>query len=216
MISSDPTDITFRPFVIGEALRCMNAAESKPEDLPGRYGRTIADLKRLLQAIDALSVVAGGWAVWHHGYAGRVTEDVDIVVSQDAIDDLQRHATNFGFDFLPPPKGRWPKLFHRETRIDVDLLPEGGIPGTVSNRAPVAIRSPQSYGASWRSLPYISMAGLVELKLGAGRAKDIADLIEIIKMHPDRIQELQEHVTEIHASYGAKFVQLVQQAREEG
>jgi len=29
------------------------------------------------------------------------------------------------------------------------------------------------------------MAGLVELKLGAGRAKDIADLIEIIKMHPD-------------------------------
>jgi len=215
LISSDPSDLIFKPFVIGEELSRMNAAESKPEDLPGRYGRTIADLKRLLQAIDAFSVVAGGWAVWHHGYAGRVTEDVDIVVSQDAIKDLQRHATTFGFDFLPPPAGRWPKLFHRETRIDVDLLPEGGIPGTASNRAPVAIRSPQSYGDSQRSLPYISLAGLVELKLGAGRAKDIADLIEIIKMHPDRIQELQEHVTEIHASYGPKFIQLVQQAREE-
>ena len=59
------------------------------------------------------------------------------------------------------------------------------------------------------------MAGLVELKLGAGRAKDIADLIEIIKMHPDRIHELTEHVTKIHAYYGPKFVQLVQQAREE-
>jgi len=214
-LSTSPSDLTFRPFVIGEELRYINAAESKPEDLPGRYGRTIADLKRLLQAIDALSVVAGGWAVWHHGYAGRVTEDVDIVVSQDSIKDLQRHATTFGFDFLPPPEGRWPKLFHRETGIDVDLLPEGGIPGTASNPAPVAIRSPQNYGASQRSLPYISMAGLVELKLGAGRAKDIADLIEIIKMHPDRIQELKEHVTEIHTSYGPKFVQLVQQAHEE-
>jgi len=97
LISSAPSDLIFRPFVIREELRCMNAAESKPEDLPGRYGRTIADLKRLLQAIETLSVVAGGWAVWHHGMAGRVTEDIHIVVAQDSIEDLKRHATTFGF-----------------------------------------------------------------------------------------------------------------------
>ena len=193
----------------------MNASASLPENLPGRYGRVIVDLKRLLLTTDALSVVAGGWAVWHHGYAGRITEDVDIVVAKSAIKDLERAAAVCGFDFLTPPEGRWPKLQHRETEIDVDLLPEGGIPGTPSNRAPVAIRGPLTYGAIEKTLQYISLPGLVELKLGAGRAKDTADLIELIQTHPGRIGELRKNVASVHTSYGPKFDQLVSQAEEE-
>jgi len=203
------------PFAIAEDLRNMDAAESRPENLPGRYGRVIADLQRLLRATESLSVVAGGWAVWHHGYAGRVTEDVDIVVSKDAIKELERAAGLFGFVFLTPPQGPWPKLQHRDTGIDVDLLPEGGIPGTASRPAPVAINAPAAYGAVETSLGYISLPGLVELKLGAGRAKDTADLIEMIKVHPQRLAELRHHVAQVHPAYALRFDQLVQQAEEE-
>ena len=50
----------------------------QPRELPGRYGRVIRDLERLLAATETQAVVAGGWAVWSHGYVGRVTQDVDI------------------------------------------------------------------------------------------------------------------------------------------
>jgi len=203
------------PFALAEDLRHMDAAESRPEHLPGRYGRVIADLQRLLRATETISVVAGGWAVWHHGYAGRVTEDVDIVVSHDAIKELERTAHLCGFNYLAPPPGQWPKLQHRDTGIDVDLLPQGGIPGTASRPAPVAINAPAAYGAVEASLGYISLTGLVELKLGAGRAKDTADLIEMIKLHPKRLAELRQHVAKVHPAYAIRFDELVQQAQEE-
>ncbi len=39
-----------------------------PNELPGGYGRVVRDLERLLCMIHARAEVAGGWAVWHHGY----------------------------------------------------------------------------------------------------------------------------------------------------
>lgn len=163
----------------------MTPETSHPRDLPGRYGRVIRDLERLLQLTQTLAVVAGGWAVWRHGFAGRVTQDVDLVVPQDKIEKLIQASTLCGFDYRQPPAGagRWPKLVHRETLIDVDLLPEGGIPGTPTHPAPIAIKHPSSYDAAQGSLEYISLGGLIELKLGASRAKDIADIIELIKAH---------------------------------
>jgi hypothetical protein len=87
-------------FELAETLHQMNPEQCLPRDLPDRYGKTIKDLERLLLAAEALSVVAGVWAVWRHGYAGRVTEDVDIVVAQKDINRLQDLASSFGFDFL--------------------------------------------------------------------------------------------------------------------
>ena len=49
----------------------------EPQDLPGRYGRVIQAIDYLLQALQIESVLGGGWAVWRHGYVGRVTRDVD-------------------------------------------------------------------------------------------------------------------------------------------
>lgn len=193
----------------------MNSGTSLPRDLPGRYGRVVADLERLLQATNTLAVVAGGWAVWHHGYAGRVTEDVDLVIADEKLKELNRVAEVCGFDFLEPPKGRWPKLVHRETQIDVDLLPEGGVPGTPSNPAPVPIGHPDRYEAVASPLRYVSLLGLIELKLGASRAKDIADIIELINAHPDQLDALRAALGLIHPSYQERFGELIEQAAEE-
>lgn len=193
----------------------MEPEQSLPRDLPGRYGRAIKDLERLLQAAEALSVVAGGWAVWRHGYAGRVTEDVDIVVAQGDLPSLQKLAGQFGFDYFAPPPGKWPKMIHRTTGIDVDILPEAGIPGTPSRPAPVPISHPKIYQAVAGSLTFIPLNGLMELKLGAGRAKDNADLVELIKVHPAELNSILEHLATIHPSYPTRFSELIRQAEEE-
>ena len=119
----------------------------EPQDLPGRYGRVIEDLDRVLSACECEAVVGGGWAVWRHGYVGRVTQDVDIVLPTSRIADFQQTAAVSGFDVLTPTPGRWPKLLHRETGIQVDILPEGGRPGTPSRPAPTTIPHPSQMGA---------------------------------------------------------------------
>ena len=207
--------MTISPFSLAEDLLLMNAETSLPRDLPGHYGRVVADLEKLLQATETLAVVAGGWAVWRHGYAGRVTGNVDVVVPQDRMDQVQRVAGLCGFDYLEPPEGRWPKLLHRDTKIEVDLLPELGIPGTAGRRAPVAIGHPKRYGATLEPLRYITLAGLVELKLGAGRVKDIADVIELINAHRDQVSTLRDHLANLNATYAGRFDELVRQAEEE-
>ena len=73
--------------------------------------------------------------------ARRVTQDLDIVLPADQIEDFLRVAGVCGFENLNPPEGFWPKLRHKDTDISVDILPEGGRPGTASRPAPTTIPS---------------------------------------------------------------------------
>jgi len=203
------------PFHLADQLRVMESSTGDPSDLPGRYGRVIRVLERLLTAADTSAVVAGGWAVWHHGYAGRVTQDVDIVVAREKVDTLQQRAELCGFDVLQRPASRWPQLQHRETGIEVDFLPEGELPGTPTRPGLVPIGHPQRYKFAGKLLPYITLEGLIELKLGAGRAKDIADLIELIKQHPSSLDSTTSHLQQLHPTYAATFQQLIHQAAQE-
>ena len=61
---------------LAEQLRTQEAARMEPQDLPGRYGRVVRAVDHLLQATQSEAVLGGGWAVWRHGYVGRVTWDV--------------------------------------------------------------------------------------------------------------------------------------------
>lgn len=103
-----------------------------PQDLPGRFGRAIRAVDHLLQVLECPAVVAGGWAVWRHGDVGRVTEDVDIVLPADRINEFLNAATFSGIERLPVRPGNWPKVRHKESDIKVEVLPEGATPCTVS------------------------------------------------------------------------------------
>ena len=59
-----------------------------PQDLPGRYGRVVKAIDHLLSVLGCESVIAGGWAVWHHGYLARLTQDIDIVLPKDRVAEL--------------------------------------------------------------------------------------------------------------------------------
>ena len=186
-----------------------------PQDLPGRYGRVVAAVDRVLAAIDAPAVLGGGWAVWRHGFVGRVTQDMDIVVAADMLADFLKAATVAGFETYETSTGRWPKLLHRDTGIEVDLLPEGERPGTASRPAPTTIRHPTQLGASGSTLRYVSLPALVELKLAAGRARDEADVVELIRTNGEEVDAIRDHLASIHPDYVEAFDYLIQRAADE-
>ena len=198
-----------------EQLTLLEPAKNKPSELPGRFGRVVRDFERLMQATETVAVVAGGWSVWHHGYVGRVTSDVDVVIPSSAEVPLLSVAPMLGFNVLSVRQGNWPKLEHKETQIQVDLMPEGRYPGIPTRLAPVPIPHPSNYFASADHLEYVPIAGLFELKIGASRAKDISDLIELIKVNQPALEEVRKQLELVHQSYPAVFDDLVKQASNE-
>ena len=187
-----------------------------PQDLPGRYGRVVTAVDHLLEVVECEAVLAGGWAVWHHGYIGRVTQDLDIVLAAESVDSLMRAASVSGFEILAPKPGRWPKLLHKETKIQLDILPEGARPGVASKLAPTTIPHPAKMGGSGRILNYISLPSLIELKLAAARARDEADVVELIRVNPEHLDAIRVHLSGVHSQYLGHFNQLVERAREQG
>ena len=187
----------------------------EPQDLPGRYGRVVKAVDHLLQALGLQSVLAGGWAVWRHGFTGRLTQDIDIILPADRIAEFVRAASMSGFEVLPQPAGRWPKVRHKDTSVTVDILPEGARPGTESKPAPTTIPAPSRLGASAGKLTYIPLPDLIELKLAAGRARDEADVVELIRANRERIEEIRRHLVAFHADYARAFDHWVDRAREQ-
>jgi hypothetical protein len=184
-----------------------------PQDLPGRYGRVVRAVDHLLDLLQCPAVLAGGWSVWRHGFVGRVTQDIDIVLPADRIDEFLRLANVSGFEVLPQPEGRWPKARHKETDVQVDILPEGARPGTTAKLAPTAIRHPRALGGQGTALVYVSLSALVELKIAAGRISDEHDVVELIRTNPDQVESIRQHLATIHADYVQTFDALVQRAR---
>ncbi len=200
---------------LGEQLLAQRGKMFTPQDLPGRFGRVIGAIDHLLDVLQCPAVLAGGWAVWHHGFFGRMTQDVDIVLPRARIDDFTRAASVSGFQVLTQAEGRWPKLLHKETDIKVDILPEGARPGTPTAPAPTTIPHPDLLGAGSTRLNYIRLPALIELKLAAGRVRDESDVTELMRFHLDQADAIREHLGAVHADYLAAFERLVQRAREQ-
>ena len=158
-------------------------------------------------------MLGGGWAVWRHGYIGRVTQDLDIALPADRIDEFLRTAALAGFERVQP--GRWPKALHKDTGVEVDILPEGGRPGTESKPAPTVIPHPRLMGASGDALRYIALPSLIELKLPAGRARDEGDIVELMRVNPEQVDTIRHHLAAVHPDYVRAFDPLVQRAREQ-
>jgi len=94
-------------------------------------------------------------------------------------------------------------------------MPEGRYPGIPSRLAPVPIGHPLRSVAGHDKLDFISLAGLFELKLGAKRAKDIADLVELIKVNQSKLNIIRVHLQSASPAYAAEFDALIVQANEE-
>ena len=200
---------------LSELLLGGKSSMLQPQELPGRYGRVVHAVDRILEVMNCSCVLAGGWAVWRHGYHGRMTQDLDIILPADRIDEFLRVASVSGFQVIRDEGGRWPKAIHKQTDTKVDILPEGARPGTQSTPAPTTIPHPSSIGGTMSKLSYVSLMSLIELKLAAGRGRDEADVIELMRVNMDQTDAIRQHLSSVHRVYVENFDRLVQRAREQ-
>ncbi len=136
--------------------------------------------KTLLKALKVLKLfniphfVCGGFAVQERGYP-RFTVDVDLIVPDVAF-TIEKLTMN-GFKQNPGPKMT---VTDRETKVEVDILPGGKKvdPGPLTLPMPAHVSdTPQ----------ILSLERLISAKLstyigrGIDRARDYADVIELIK-----------------------------------
>jgi hypothetical protein len=198
---------------VADQLLAGRATMFEPQDLPGRYGRVVKAIDHVLASTACAALLGGGWAVWRHGYVGRITQDLDILLPAERVEEFLRVASVAGFEVLSQAEGIWPKLRHKETGTSVDILPEGGRPGTASRPAPTTIASPLAMGAVTGLLHYLPLPYLIELKLAAGRARDESDIVELLRVNADHVDVLREHLAGVHADYVQALDRLVERAR---
>jgi hypothetical protein len=134
----------------------------------GPVDETLERVDRILREAGITFAVAGGFAVIEHGYE-RFTKDVDLLV---LTGDLLRamevlRATEFSGDRTPMGA----RMRDERTGVQVDLL------GTAFEGDERAIRR----AGKSRRLTVIPVEHLVLMKLEAGRMKDEADVVELLK-----------------------------------
>jgi hypothetical protein len=142
---------------------------------------------RKLREAGISHALAGGLAVGAHGYP-RTTDDVNFLVGDDAF---VKHAGGLVTHKLPifavgkvridlvPPATSGLQLASNPasgTDVRVDFVPIDESKGETEQLRP-AVDSPPLSG----DIPIVPLTALVYMKLKAGRQKDIADLVELLK-----------------------------------
>ncbi|MCA8996116.1 MAG: hypothetical protein KDA80_04005 [Planctomycetaceae bacterium] len=163
-------------------------------------------LRRICERLDELGVaynVVGGMAMFFHGYR-RFTEDVDLLVTADGLKHIQEKLVGRGY--LPPFEGSR-NLRDTETGVRIEFLITGDFPGDGKPK-PVAFPDPNKTSIEIDGVTFISLVGLLELKLASGltnprRARDLADVQELIatlKLQREFADQLDESVREKYLS----------------
>lgn len=185
------------------------AAVTRPGEEESEFDRALNVLRELSRKEGIPLAIVGGMAAINYGYQ-RYTKDIDVVVAQPHLDTLIRVAPNYGIKVIWRDPQGWHKLEYEGVRIEV--VPEGAKP---SKDAPTTIPNPRQLGVS-QGIDYASLEGWIETKLGSGRARDRADVVQVLKKaDPATIARSREHIAGIHAMYLRLFDELTAAAEEE-
>ncbi len=140
-------------------------------------------LRRIAARLDGLGIpyaIAGGMALFFHGYR-RFTEDVDVLVTREALEEVHRRLDGLGY--LPPFSGS-KNLRDIESGVRIEFLVAGEYPGDGKPK-PVAFPDPADVRTDLDGMSFLSLPRLIELKLASGissprRMRDLADVQELI------------------------------------
>lgn len=170
-------------------------------------------LRRIVKRLDDLGVsyaVVGGLALFFHGYR-RFTEDVDILVTKDALKLI--HEKLEGRGYLPPFEGS-KHLRDTDSGVKVEFLTTGDYPGDGKPK-PVAFPNPADVRVEGAGVWFLSLPALIELKLASGisnplRGKDVVDVQELIS----ELKLGDEFALQLNGYVRGKFLELVKLIRD--
>lgn len=174
-----------------------------------RFTRAFEALDNLARHVNAPMAIVGGLAAIRYGYPA-VTEDVDVVVSSDALDTILQEAPQLGFRVKWRSQAGWHTLSFED--VEINIVPEGG---RARDSSPTTIPGPAALGVG-AGLDYAALPGWVELKLSSGRTKDRTHVVEVLKvLDAQRIAEITTHIDRVHDQYAQLLRQLIDEAEDE-
>lgn len=170
--------------------------------------KALEKITRRLEELRVPYVIAGGMALFFHGYR-RFTEDVDIVVTAEGLRRLHEHLEGLGYlPLFPGSRG----LRDVENGVRIEFLVTGEFPGDGKPK-PVAFPAPEDAAIEMAGLRILGLAKLVELKLASGttpgRRKDLGDVQELIKL----LQLPAAYAERLHPSVQEKYRELWAEAQ---
>jgi hypothetical protein len=142
--------------------------------------RTLERVVRRLDEIGVPYAVAGGMALFVHGFR-RFTEDVAILVTRDGLRKI--HEELEGRGYVPPFTGS-KNLRDADTGVRIEFLVSGEYPSDGKPK-PVAFPPPEEAAVSIDGVRYVGLPRLIEMKLASGmtnslRLQDIVDVQKLI------------------------------------
>lgn len=171
------------PYLIGKAALFMTNSESDLPDLNRLRGVVAPEILAAAEVASAKlreagipHALVGGLAVGAHGYP-RTTDDVDFLVGDEAF---EKHTG--GLVTL-----KLPLIAVGKVRIDFVSMDEAR--GEKEQLRPAVESLPQS-----NQVPIVPLVVLVYMKLKAGRQKDTADLVELLKRGRIEVKEIDRYL----------------------
>jgi hypothetical protein len=147
-------------------------------------GRVQRSLQRIARQLDELGIpyaVAGGMALFAHGYQ-RFTTDIDIVMTRDDVRRMHEALDGRGW---VRPFSKSKNLRDADTGVRLEFLIAGEYPGDGKPK-PIQFPDPRGVAVEIDGIKYLNIAAFIELKLASGmtgqdREKDFVDVKELIK-----------------------------------
>jgi hypothetical protein len=160
----------------------------------------VETIARRLEELGVPYAIAGGIALFFHGYR-RFTEDVDILVTAEGLEQIHRCLAGLGY--LPPFAGS-KNLRDTTYGVRIEFLVTGNYPGD-GRPKPVAFPDPAAVSEEIEGLHFLRLETLIELKLASGttpgRRRDLADvqeLIRILSLPADLAERLDPSVRDLY------------------
>ncbi|PYP84800.1 MAG: hypothetical protein DMF61_18645 [Blastocatellia bacterium AA13] len=150
----------------------------------GRLNRTVERLAKDLESHGIDYMIIGAIALIAHGYP-RFTEDVDLVMTPEALDTFHRELIGLGY--IPKFLNSKKKLKSTADGVSIEIITTGEYPGDGLPK-PVSFPNPADASMEIDGVRVVTLDRLIELKLASGmtaphRLRDLADVQELIKIH---------------------------------
>jgi hypothetical protein len=132
---------------------------------------------------------------------------VDVLLTFEGFQEFRRR-------YLPKQykaiRGRARRVLDAKNEVQIDILVTGLFPGT-GKPGPIAYPDPASVGETIGNIRFVVLPTLIELKLAAGRPKDVADVVDLI-----RANDLDESFLDrLHPSVREDFIEYLEARRRE-
>jgi hypothetical protein len=168
--------------------------------------QTMRRLAQQLQEAGIPYAVMGGMAVNAHG-ARRTTDDLDILVTAEGLQQFRQKFVGTAFD--PVPK-RSRRFIDRQNNVTVDVLVTGHYPGH-GGPGPFAFPEPTEASEEIDNIRVVTLVQLIQLKLAARRHYDFGDVVFLISVH-----NLDESFADrLHPSVRSDYIECLEEKRRE-